>query len=219
MHTRTCPKGHEVEGWKACEKCREGVHRTIDERNERRRGKFERLKRSAERATPAVEHFTEPMYPFSKNRPISAEETALEVPMRTKAMPSPKSLPVSPEAVQQAGEEFVAFRYELERITAKVEKLKAFLKTELAKLAIPELIVGDETLYLCPTESKSFDLESAKETLASKELAKLEPFIKHTESFQIKAAEDVGFDLTKFKKFITVRETFQLRTRDKKEAV
>ncbi len=143
--------------------------------------------------------------------------------MKAQVTEAPESLtphavttaPQAPVTVMQAAEEFLAFRKEADRVEKRLDGLKKFLGVELKKLPDGQLEVGSEVVYLCECESKSFDLESARESLSPANLKKLAPFIKVKETFELKAAEGL-LDMTKLGKYIDVKTSTQLRVKAKK---
>lgn len=145
-----------------------------------------------------------------QSEPVETPEgspiSPVEVPMKS-ATAKISKLPVTTESVLQAAEEYKAFHLELERICLAMEKMKDFFRENLPPEGVP---VGDEILYPCSTVSEKFDLEAAEETLAQKELKKLEPYIKVSRSLDLKAAANL-IDMTKFKKFIQKKESVQIR--------
>lgn len=148
--------------------------------------------------------------------PQIAENPIRPVEVTTMPKAKPAQLPATAASLHQSALEYLALKEEIERQTLKMQKLNSVLKNELQKVPGAELVVDDHTvLYVCPSISRSFDLETAKETLHDRELKKLEPYIKVTETLEVKEAEKF-IDLSRFEKFISVKETLSLRTKDRK---
>lgn len=122
--------------------------------------------------------------------------------------------PEPPRTVTQAAEEFLAFKAEADRVAVKMAELHEFLSQELKKLPDQQVAVNSTVVYLCNTESESLDWQAAKECLSkkSKLMKKFEPFVKHTETFALKAAKEV-MDVSPLSPFITIKKGTQLRTK------
>lgn len=167
---------------------------------------------------------------LSKKQAVTHEcIPAANQPIEHEGVPMPKALKevvastrpavAEPPRLESAAREYAESKVQLELIEARMKELRGDLEKGLSKLADPEISVTysdaegkprTEVLYLCPTESKSFDLEAAREMLSKGELEKLKPFIAVVEKFELKSAEKL-IDLTRFQKFIAVKKGIQIR--------
>ncbi len=114
------------------------------------------------------------------------------------------AVPVTMDSIQQAAVEYLAFRDEMNRVTAKMAKLKNFLRENLKD---SQAIVGEEVVYIqYPKDSESFDLEEAEEILSTKDAKILEPYIEVKRSLDWDAAKKLLVTkelVKKFEKFVT----------------